>query len=254
MCWSLEVSMLAAVYGFGMSYYFAYVRRYTYRDPWYGLFLFSFTLTQLLDAYFWWRGESTTGQDDMLDEDNNNIPCDLENKLFTKIVVSFAVFFQVIAITMFPSETKRPWVNRLRGPYRILPIGGALAMAIVGKCTYATVTEGGWLRLPTLVYWGFLPTPELFFAGVALWSIAALLFITPWWAATNILLVGGINLALLRWIDGTILLVSKLCFYCLLLSILWLLEPLWCDPSPTTKTIPQCKTNRKNQTLENPLI
>ena len=100
-------------------------------------------------------------------------------------------------------------------------------MALVGKCTYATVTHGGALQLPTLVYWGFEPPAVLFFAGVALWSIAALLFITPWWAATNILMVGGLNLAILLYIDGTILLVSKLCFYCLQLSILWLLEPLW---------------------------
>ena len=50
---------------------------------------------------------------------------------------------------------------------------------------------------------------------------------SPWWAATNILLVGGINLGILALIDGTVLLVSKLCFYCLLLSVLWLLEPLW---------------------------
>ena len=86
------------------------------------------------------------------------------------------------------------------------------------------------LQLPTLVYWGFEPPLELFAAGVALWSVAALLFITPVWAATNILLVGGINLCILAFVDGTVRLVSKLCFYCLLLSILWLLEPLWTRP------------------------
>jgi hypothetical protein len=87
------------------------------------------------------------------------------------------------------------------------------------------------MHLPTLVYWGAEPPPFLFGCGVALWSIAAFMFITPWWAATNILIVGGINLAILTYIDGTILLVSKLCFYCLLLSIMWLLEPLWTPPS-----------------------
>ena len=64
------------------------------------------------------------------------------------------------------------------------------------------------------------------------WISAALLFITPWWAGTNILLVGGINLVLLQLIDGGTQYVSKLCFYCLLLSVLWLLEPLWTPPAP----------------------
>lgn len=220
MCWSLPVSVLAAMYGFGMSYYFAFVRKYSFRDPWYGLFLSSFTLTQLLDAFFW----------SMADE-HGDVECNTKNVYFTKIVVSAAVFSQVIAITLYPSHSSRPWVNKFRGPYRMLPTFGALAMAWFGNCTYSQTTSGGLLQLPTLVYWGFMPTTFLFNAGVALWSIAALLFITPIWAATNILLIGGINLLILKLIDGTILLVSKLCFYCLLLSVLWLLEPLWAPPS-----------------------
>eukprot|EP00658_Telonema_sp_P-2_P080690 TRINITY_DN8084_c0_g1_i1.p1 TRINITY_DN8084_c0_g1~~TRINITY_DN8084_c0_g1_i1.p1 ORF type:complete len:352 (-),score=94.36 TRINITY_DN8084_c0_g1_i1:429-1373(-) len=216
-CWSLPVSLMAAVYGFGMSYYFARVRLWSSRDPWYGLFLTSFTVTQLLDAFFW----------SLADGADHTVRCDPANLYFTKIVVSAAVFSQVFVITVFPSHLSRAWCNKFRAPYRLLPAAGALAMLIFGKCTYSTVTHGGIMQLPTLVYWGFVPSPFLFSCGVALWSVAALLFITPWWAATNILLVGGLNLVILNIIDGTILLVSKLCFYCLLLSILWLLEPLW---------------------------
>ena len=226
MCWSLPISLLAGLYGFSMSYYFAFVRRFSYRDPWYGLFLTSFTLTQLLDAFFWATATSTERPDDV-----DTVPCTNVNLYFTKIVVSLAVFSQVYAITVFPSYSTRKWCNQFRKPYRVLPLIGALSMAYFGKCTYSTITNGGLLELPTLVYWGFIPTHLLFNAGIALWSIAALLFITPWWAATNILLVGGLNLVILTIIDGTILLVSKLCFYCLLLSILWLLEPLWCSSS-----------------------
>lgn len=222
MCWSLDVSLGAAVYGFSMSYYFARIRKHSYRDPWYGLFLCSFTLTQLLDAFFWWRAKDTV---------DGSVPCDDVNLFFTKAVVSVAVFSQVMVITIFPSRD-RAWVNKLRAPYRLLPAGGALAMVVAGKCTYSSVTHGGLLQLPTLVYWGFEPPLLLFNAGVALWSVAALLFITPWWAATNILLVGGLNLIILMVIDGTVRLISKLCFYCLLLSVLWLLEPLWTPPSP----------------------
>merc|ERR1711871_1757420 len=197
MCWSLDVSLGAAVYGFSMSYYFARIRKHSYRDPWYGLFLCSFTLTQLLDAFFWHRAAP-----------DGSVPCDATNLFFTKGVVSTAVFSQVLVITMFPSQKLRPWCNRLRAPYRALPLLGMTAMMIVGRCTYATVTHGGYLQLPTLVYWGFEPPLLLFNAGVLLWSVAALLFITPWWAATNILLVGGVNLLILQFIDGTVLLVS----------------------------------------------
>jgi len=150
-------------------------------------------------------------------------------------VVSIAIFSQVYVITMFPSQSLRPWCNKYRAPYRLLPVLGMAAMAYAGKCTYSTVTHGGLFELPTLVYWGFEPPPYLFNAGVLLWSVAALIFITPWWAATNILLVGGVNLVLLLIIDGTVRLISKLCFYCLLLSVLWLLEPLWARPQSNYK-------------------
>eukprot|EP00756_Hemistasia_phaeocysticola_P014959 Hpha_TRINITY_DN15375_c0_g1::TRINITY_DN15375_c0_g1_i3::g.89975::m.89975 len=226
MCWSIEVSALAGVYGCAMSYYFHH-RQYSSRDSWYGLFLLSFTLTQFLDAFFWWR----KGEGDQ-------VPCDALNLYFSKFVVSAAIFFQVLVITWFPSDR----FPVLRKYFRALPLLGAGAMAVFGKCTFAWVTEKGLLKLPTLVYWGThlengtpgVP-PILFLAGVALWSIAALLFIKPWWAATNILLVGGVNLILLTIIDGTILLVSKLCFYCLLLSFLWLSEPLW---APGGESVP----------------
>jgi len=57
-----------------------------------------------------------------------------------------------------------------------------------------------------------------------------LLFIYPTVYATNILAVGGLNLVILHYVDGTIYLVSKLCFYCLQLSILWYFEPKWAPP------------------------
>merc|ERR1712170_267267 len=85
--------------------------------------------------------------------------------------------------------------------------------------------------------------------GILLWTIGDLAFVRPWWAATNILLVGGINLVLLTFIDGSIRLVSKLCFYCLLLSLLWLSEPLW---APGGKFNPTKPTALKQQPEEEP--
>ena len=89
MCWNLPVSLAAAVYGLGMSYYFAFIRKHSYRDPWYGLFLTSFTLTQLMDAFFWYSSRTSL---------DGEVPCDATNKYFTKIIVSAAIFSQVRAI------------------------------------------------------------------------------------------------------------------------------------------------------------
>lgn len=212
MCWNLKVSLYAALYGFAMCYYF-YKRNYSPRDPWYALFLCSFTCTQLLDAFFWSR--STDHQ--------TNLECDGTNVMFTKWVVTPVLFFQIITITWFPS-TQNAW---LRAPARLVVALIILGVGCIAQCTYIYQTTGGLFPGPTLIYWGFIPTSTLFTIGVALWSVAALLFIYPTVYATNILLVGGINLVLLHFIDGTIYLVSKLCFYCLLLSVLWYFEPFW---------------------------
>ena len=67
------------------------------------------------------------------------------------------------------------------------------------------------------------------YAGIALWSVGAVGFIRPVRYGLQILLVGGTVLMLLRHFDGTIVLISKMCTYCLLLSIVWTLEPCW-DP------------------------
>jgi hypothetical protein len=215
MCWNIEVSLLAAAYGFAMCYYF-YKRNYSTRDPWYALFLCSFTCTQLLDAFFWIRENPTT----------HNIDCDATNIYFTKFAVTPVMFSQVIVLTLFPGGGNDRWK-----PYVRLLVAAVIAgVAYIAECTYVFQTTGGALPGPTLIYWGFIPAWYLFLLGVALWSISALLFIFPTIYATNILLVGGINLLILQYIDGTIYLVSKLCFYCLQLSILWYIEPYWSPP------------------------
>ena len=75
-----------------------------------------------------------------------------------------------------------------------------------------------------------MPAEWVIWAGIALWAGGAFLFCTPWFVWVQILLVGGTVLSLLAQFDGTIRLLSKMCTYCLLLSIVWVLEPAW-DPS-----------------------
>merc|ERR1719272_1357592 len=75
-----------------------------------------------------------------------------------------------------------------------------------------------------------MPTFTTMNCGILFWGFAATMFCEPYWVGRNILLVGAFNLVLLLIFDGTVRLVSKLCFYCLLLSILWGLEPYYAPP------------------------
>ena len=63
--------------------------------------------------------------------------------------------------------------------------------------------------------------------GIALWAVGAILFLKPAIVWLGILGVGGVNLILLELFDGTIQLVSKLCFWCLFLTVLFVTEPYW---------------------------
>ena len=225
MCWSVEVSLIAAVYGYAVSFVL-YKRKRSARDPWYALFLSTFTTTQLFDALFWYiKGPDA------------DLPCaDLSgfmvghgapfwgavNLFVSRYVLPPVIFFQPIVLSIFPS----PALKKLRPAYRVLVAAASLLPVVFGTCT--KVWTGPMpVSLPTLLYDGILPPLWLMFAGIALWSMGAMAFVRPARCWMGILLVGGVNLVILQLLDGTIRLVSKLCFWCLLLSILWLLEPLW---------------------------
>ena len=96
-------------------------------------------------------------------------------------------------------------------------------MAYFGKCTYSTVTSGGLLDFP-LVYWGSMPTP-----------CSSTRLSLEYCSSTFHYSLVGSNKYSACWrsesrhsdiIDGTILLVSKLCFIVFCFLILWLLSPL----------------------------
>eukprot|EP00035_Acanthoeca_spectabilis_P025542 m.458869 g.458869 ORF g.458869 m.458869 type:complete len:254 (+) comp21609_c0_seq1:66-827(+) len=223
MCWNIEVSLAAAVYGYSVSIYL-HQRGYTSRDAWYGLFLATFTSTQAMDAIFWWIKENQIGNELTLG-DFDELPCTPLNWYMSKFVVPLVVFFQPIAISVFPSShlpKTRPW-------YRLLAVLGAMLPIIFTNCTTLYETTGLW-KGKTLMYGGVMPSYLLMSLGILFWSVGAIAYCAPFWVGRNILLIGGLNLVLLLVIDGTIRLVSKLCFYCLLLSIMWLVEPYFVHP------------------------
>eukprot|EP00041_Stephanoeca_diplocostata_P035423 m.1248047 g.1248047 ORF g.1248047 m.1248047 type:complete len:266 (-) comp24696_c0_seq1:1365-2162(-) len=231
MCWNLEVSAVAGVYGYLVSYYL-YQRNYSQRDPWYALFLATFTTTQVFDAYFWWlAGES------------GDLPCTPANEFVSKYILPVAIFFQPWVLTLFPSDS----AEGLRWPYRLVTVLITGVPIIASKCTSLYTTTGLW-HGQTLMYGGVMPSYLVMNCGILFWAAGALLFVKPFWVCLNILLIGGLNLIIMLVVDGTIRLVSKLCFYCLLLSFVWILEPYLRPPatlvvivSQSDDDVPLCK-------------
>jgi hypothetical protein len=220
MCWSVQVSLAAAVYGYAVSAYL-YRRKYSARDPWYAAFLATFTTTQLCDALLWTQ---QVGAHQL----NGPITCNPMNRFVSRWVIPPVVFFQPFVLSFYPSQAGHGCVRNL---YRLLSVIGSLVLTFVYGCT--TLYHGDPAtdhdKLPTLL-WGGVDLPLwTIYAGIALWSIGAVGFVRPVRYGLQILLVGGCVLMLLRHFDGTIVLLSKMCTYCLLLSIVWTLEPCW-DP------------------------
>jgi len=217
MCWNIEVSLIAGVYGYLVSAYL-FRRNYSIRDKWYSAFLATFTTTQMLDAFFWWqKGES------------DQIPCTEVNYYLSKYFIPPILFFQPIVLSYYPSSSS----ILFRSPYRIacvILIFVSIPLVFSGCTTVWQTTGGYWEGLYVIIYGGNMPSIPIMLGGIAFWSIGVPLFVTPWWVGGHILFIGGLNMVLLYTLDGTIQLVSKLCFYCLLLSIMWLFEPLY-EPS-----------------------
>lgn len=181
----------------------------------YAYFLATFTSTQVLDAIFW----AMTG-------DASQVPCNTLNYGVSRFVVPVVIFYQPIVLSYYPSKTA---FDFLRIPYRLATVAGALLPMAFCKCTTLWMTTG-MVRHATLLYGGMMPSPLLMQIGYGFWTAGAIMFARPWFVWRNIVCVGGLNLCLLAVLDGSTRLVSKLCFYCLLLSIVWLLEPLYAPP------------------------
>jgi len=193
---------------------YLYYRNYSKRDPWYSLFLATFTSTQILDAYFWWLEANSNVPD--------TIPCTEGNRFVSKYIIGPVVFFQPVVLAMFPSDAFRP----LRPLYLVLVAVGCTIPMVLCGCTTLWHHADEFTPKGDILYCGIYPPIWIVYAGIALWAIGAIAFIRPLIAGLDILVVGGTVLLLLHFIDGSIVLISKMCFYCLLLSVLWLLEPL----------------------------
>ena len=219
MCWNIRVSLCAAAWGFSVCIYL-YRRNYSNRDPWYALFLGSFTSLQLFDAYYWWlRGDS------------EDIPCTASNYYITKFLLPVVVFLQPMVLSVFPSNA----LLNLRTPYRIVTAFGC-SIPIFFSAAYGCTTIWRGKDRDELLWGGVMPPALIVDAGLFIWASGAVAFVRPWQAWRDILLVGCTVLSLLVYIDGSYRLISRMCTYCLILSFVWILEPIWMPPDAHLET------------------
>ena len=235
MCWSVEASAIAMLWGYGVSFYL-YRRNYSIRDKWYALFLSTFTHTQLFDAIFW-----------LMKGDGNDIPCNVVNLGLSRFLLPLVIFFQPISLSMFPVVSGKSPEQYLccgkkccnncdvipnecrvvRWIYRLLAVAGSVVLICVYSCSTLYMPDSPiGFELPTILWGGVDLSLSIVNLGIAFWAIGAALFIRPWWTWVQILLVGGTVLTLLFTIDGSIRLLSRMCTYCLLLSFVWIIEPI----------------------------
>jgi len=228
MCWSLEISLLAAGWGYAVSGYLRW-RQYSIRDTWYALFLATFTTTQLFDAYFWYiKGE------------DEQIPCLMSNYVLSRYFLPAVVFFQPVVLSVFPLHQNGCDCKCIRWLYRVGTAAGCAVGVIFCGCSIIFSVDSNnsdYLNLPQILWGGVYPPSWVIYIGCAFWALGALLFVRPWKASVAILVVGTVVLTLLTFVDGSVRLLSKMCTYCLILSFVWLAEPLW-NPSPSSSSIP----------------
>jgi len=217
MCWSLEISLLAAGWGYAVSGYLRW-RQYSIRDSWYALFLATFTTTQLFDAYFWYlKGEQ------------DQIPCDLSNFVLSRYFLPGVVFFQPVVLSLFPFQQGGCDCKCIRWLYRVGSSAGCVVGVIFCGCSVIFQVDpvSAVVDLPQILWGGVYPPAWVIYVGCAFWAVGAVLFVRPWRASLAILIVGTVVLTLLTFVDGSVRLLSKMCTYCLILSFVWLAEPLW---------------------------
>jgi len=226
MCWSLEISLIAAGWGYAVSGYLRW-RQYSIRDTWYALFLATFTTTQLFDAYFWY-----------IKADQDEIPCTEANYILSRYFLPPVVFFQPIVVSIFPLHQQGCDCKCVRWLYRIGTLAGCVVGIIYCGCSIIFRVNGDqeYVDLPQILWGGVYPPAWIIYVGCAFWALGALLFVRPWRASIAILVVGTIVLTLLTFVDGSVRLLSKMCTYCLILSFVWLAEPLWNPSSVNNNT------------------
>ena len=223
MCWNRNVSIVAAVWGWVACALLAY--RGGRNDRWYALYLFTFTLTQVIDAVLW-----------SLQYDRGLEACDgrrmsfavgapdgqLANLIVSKYAIPAVVIIQYAAQLAYPSS-RNP---RLRKVMLLGYVAAGVVMCYTSGCT--DVIRAKFPEPHSTLRWGGTRTPALPILLVAAATIANFFVVVDDRIVLAVLVVPFLCVITILWTtEGTLALGSKWCTYCLIYSILFLAAPLW---------------------------
>jgi len=211
------------------------------RDQFYARYLVTFTFTQLVDIALWYLHDYTTpgGLKACVDFQTQfgRFPegDQSTNFVITKFILPVVVFSQHAMQSTYPSKRlSKPGERRNLILAHLIPV---LGMSFAFACT--TLYDGKFPHAGPTLLWGgdfshwpfaLIQTAALLHSGVVAYVFWLLMrddlsmllaHLLPLYAVITTLAVT----------EGTIMLGSKWCTYCLIYSVVYLTEPLWYSPS-----------------------
>ena len=207
------------------------------RDAFYARYLVTFTFTQLVDCFLWWQHEHAApgGLQACVpyQQQFGAAPEGVQypNFVVTKFVLPCVVFSQHAMQLTFPSARWNGPGERLRLiAWHLVPV---LGMSFAFACS--TIWAGQWPVAGASLLWGgdFSAWPFSLIQAAALLHSGLVAF--DFWLLmrddTRMLIAHLLPLycviATLAYTEGTIMLGSKWCTYCLIYCFVYLLDPLW---------------------------
>mmetsp|Transcript_49004 Transcript_49004/g.129993 ORF Transcript_49004/g.129993 Transcript_49004/m.129993 type:complete len:321 (-) Transcript_49004:143-1105(-) len=255
MCWNIEFSLASAVLGWAACLYL-WQRGYSVRDRWYAKYLSTFTLTQLVDIFFWWAHEHSQQQlgpgrgglracPELKEQFSMRLP-PLESGQQPQYLVS-KFLIPAIVLVQFCNQLSYPgcrdfFAERMRAagvpgtPYWVLIAAHALAsvgMSFAFGCT--DIQKSLFPREHDSLRWGG-HSAETWEVLIVVAVVCADFCVTMRELSVRLAhCVVFLGVVLTLWItEGSLAVGSKWCTYCLIFSLVYVSDPLW-GPGPGGK-------------------
>jgi hypothetical protein len=244
MCWNIEVSMASAAVGWAACLFLLWRQR-SARDTYYAKYLFTFTFTQIADAYLWTLNEKAGADAGMGGGMGGGLQaCESyqlqfgsaptgaiarPNFLVSKYVIPLIVFSQHAMQLSYPSEAFKGQRTKIIAAHAV----PCLVMSFCFGCTM--LTDSHFPRDDQTLFWGgdFSKFPFLLIQAGAVMHSGLVAFGFHYFCGMEgrVLWAHLIPLAcvvsFLLITEGRMDFGSKWCSYCLIYSAVYVLEPLW---------------------------
>ena len=244
MCWNIQVSFLSAVVGWSTCAYLLWRQR-SERDVWYATYLFTFTLTQLVDIALWSLHETdgfalqacTDKQLALLDFSMKTDP-QFWNYMISKLLVPIVVFTQNAVQCTYPRPGHGiPWklIAFQAAPCFLMMF--AFACSKIGQASFPvphdTLAWGGEFYKPgeDFKFWA----NQLGALASSAWVIGIFIYFMPLRVCVVHIVVLAAVITTLAVTERRLDFGSKWCTYCLIYSIVYIAEPVWNPDNSSSK-------------------